>query len=203
MKLNLVSTFLENRIFNLLKPIVPPTTIWDKIYLWIVSRARIIILIAEVLIVIAFFSKVVIDTQAKNKQRQIDRLIQESNLYAATVEPQFRQLNRQDTDYKKIWNLSSNYSEILEEVYSYIDNPSSEVTIRIDKNKVSIFGTEDLNALSQLESAMESSPTFSTAYIDTLTLEQQEVEQGIGKYILIAVVDDENKYRNPIGEAAQ
>lgn len=190
---------MEKRIFNLLKPEAPPITVWDKIYSWIVSRARVVILVAEVLIVLAFFSKVFVDTQAKNKQRDLDKLIQESNLYAATIEPQFRQLNRQDTDYKKLWNKSSNYSEIINEIYSYINNPSSEVTIRIDKNKVSIFGTEDLDDLSSLENSMESSPTFSSAYIDTLTLEQQEIEQGVGQYVLVATIGEDSKYRDQLG----
>lgn len=188
----------KKRIFNLLKPILPPKTVWDKVYDWVINRARVVVLIAEVFIVVAFAVKVGVDTNAKNKQKNIDRLTREISIYAVDKEPKFRQLFRIDSDYVRLWEISSNNHDVITEIYSYIKNPASDITVRIDKNRVSIFGTEDLRDLQELEIAVENSETFANAYIDTLTVEDEDLQTNTGQYVLIATIDTELIHREQI-----
>ncbi|MBE0573852.1 hypothetical protein IH575_03045, partial [Candidatus Dojkabacteria bacterium] len=110
----------KKRIFNLLKPVQPPPSFWDKFYNWILTRARVVILITELLIVAAFVGKVIVDTQARTKDEEIQNLRAENSFYATEREPIFRDFQRRDVTYQRIWSNSSEYNEVLNEIYSYI-----------------------------------------------------------------------------------
>jgi len=181
---------MARRTFNLLKPLAPPKSVWDKVYDWILGKARVVILITEILIALAFFAKVVQDTDAKNKEDEIARLTAELRFYADTLEPKFRLIERKDQNYVNIWNLTPKYSEVLAEIYSYIPNAASEINVRIEGARVTIFGTEDLSTLQVLEAALKSSGTFSAAVIENLSLQQQEILEQKGDYILTAIIKD-------------
>lgn len=181
---------MKQRSFNLLTPLQPPKTVWDKVYDWLLGRARIIILITEILVAIAFFAKVIQDTVAKNLDNQIATLTSELSFYSDTLEPKFRLIENKDTAYSTIWNNSTKYSDAVREVYSYISNSASEINVRVDGKEITIFGTEDLGSLQLLEAALKSSPTFSSVVIRSLSLEQQEILEQKGNYVLSATIAD-------------
>lgn len=179
-----------NRIFNLLKPIQPPATFWDKTYDWILGKARIVILITELLIVFAFVAKVVVDTQARTKEEQIQSLKGELGFYATQREPLFRDIQRRDGAYQKIWTGNSKYTDVLNEIYSYVQNPGVQLTVNAEKNRVSILGYDDLSSVQSLETQLKASPTFSSVFVDTLSLEQKEILQSTGQYVLVATLSN-------------
>ena len=181
---------MEKRVFNLLKPLEPPLSLWDKIYNWILKRARVVILVAELIIVVAFVGKVIEDTNARNKDKQIENTQNELRFYSAEIEPGIRKIQTLSNNYMILWNNSSSHKKILNEIYSYIPNLSSELTVKIDGNKVSIFGYSDLSAIRDLENSLKNSDSFSVVYIDTLTLEQQEIIENKGQYVLICFLKD-------------
>jgi hypothetical protein len=177
--------------FNLLKPIERPKTLWDKVYDWVVGKARVVVLVAELVIAIAFVSKVVVDTQAKNKTKAIERLGTEIQFYSAK-EAEFRKVQKKVNDYLKLWDKTSNAAAILTEVYSYIPNPGDEISIKVENDTVSIYGYDSLDSLGSLEAAMKGSDTFvvGSVRIDTLTLEEKEILQETGQYVLSATIID-------------
>lgn len=180
----------EKRIFNLLKPAEPPSTAWDKVYEWLLGKARIVVLITELIIAVTFVFKVIEDTSAKNKEKEIEQLNGQLAIYAQELEPTFRLIQNKSSDYMSIWTNSSDYTPIINEVFSYITNPSSELSVRVGKNTVSVTGFEDLAALQQLEESMKGSETFTSVGIRDLTLEGDEVTANKGRYILEAVVEE-------------
>jgi len=179
----------KQRTFNLLKPVEPPPTIWDKIYSWILVNARIVILITELLIAFTFMGKVIEDTAAKNKDKEIQNDKAELAFYSTDKEPIFRNIQTKNQKYNIIWSNSTSYTNVLKEIYSYITNPGSEITIRITKSKVSIFGYEDLGSLKDLEAAMKSSPTFNSVFVDNLSLQKKEIDTSQGLYVLEAIIN--------------
>ncbi len=174
--------------FNLLKPLQPPKTAWDKIYDWIVDKARIVVLVTIILIAAAFVAKVVVDTDAKNKNKQIDALNQRLSFYSAEVEPRLRLLATKTDVYQKIWNGSSDYAPIIKEIYSYVDNPGADLTIKAADGKVSIFGTEDLTLLRHLEESLRNSPSFTSVNFGNLSIDGQDVQNAKGEYSVTAVI---------------
>jgi len=180
----------KNRIFNLLKPVQPPPTFWDKTYDWILGKARVVILITELLIVFAFVAKVVVDTQARAKDEEIATLRSELGFYASQREPIFRDIQRRDSSYTRLWKNGAKYTDVLDEVYSYIQNPGIQLTVSAEKNRISILGYDDLSAVQNLETQLKASSSFSSVFVDTLSLEQKEVLQSTGQYVLVATLSD-------------
>lgn len=176
--------------FNLLKPLQPPKTAWDKIYDWIVDKARIVVLITIILIAAAFIAKVVVDTDAKNKNKQIAALTERLSFYTADVEPRLRLIATKTDIYQKIWNKSSAYSAVIKEVYSYVDNPGADLTIKASDGVISIFGTEDLTLLRHLEESLRSSPTFTSVTFGSLSIDGQDLQDSKGEYSVSAVIKE-------------
>lgn len=183
----------NKRIFNLLKPIPPAATFWDKVYEWILGRARVVILITELLIVFAFVAKVLVDTEARGREEQVNSLKEELAIYAVEKEPMFRDIQRKDSAYRNIWQNANKYSEVIEEINSYILNSGVQLTIRADKNRVSVLGYDDLSAVQNLESKMKASDTFTSVFVETLNLDQKEILQSTGEYVLVATLAEVNR----------
>ncbi len=179
--------------FNLLKPLQPPKTAWDKIYDWIVDKARIVVLVTIILIAAAFVAKVVVDTDAKNKNKQIDSLTQRLGFYAAEVEPRLRLIATKTDTYQKIWNKASSYAPIIEEIYSYVDNPGADLTIKASDGKVSIFGTEDLTLLRHLEESLRNSESFTSVNFGNLSIDGQDLQDSKGEYSVTAVIKESKR----------
>ncbi len=180
----------QQTIFNLLKPVEAPKTVWDKIYDWILGRARIVILITELFIAVAFVGKVIEDTNAKNMDKQIENLKLELSIYSNDKEPAFREIHRKEGQYNLLWTSSSGYVNVLKEIYSFIPNAGADITVKFDSGKVSILGFDDLTFLQQIEQSLKTSSTFSAVAVNTLSITQQESDKSQGKFVLVATIND-------------
>lgn len=186
------------KIFNLLKPISPPQTYWDKIYDWLIGKAKIIILITQFVIVLSFVTKVIVDTQAKSKDKRIETLEGELQFYQTAQEPLFRRLHSQQIDYRLLWNKSSAYADVIQEVYAYISNPSAEISVKIEGQILTISGTDDLDYLRNLEGKLRSSDTFISVTFKELSQRQREIQEGTGRYELEAIISSDRIQRDQI-----
>jgi len=120
---------MKAKPFNLLKPMIPPLTVWDRIYNWVTTQARIVIFIVIILVTVAFVGKVVVDTEAKNKKKELDNLFQQLSFYATASEPDVRRIVRRADVYSDINSKHTSFTFLIEEVYQILGNSSSELTI--------------------------------------------------------------------------
>ena len=178
----------KTRIFNLLKPYKPPLTSWDRIYEWLLGRARVVMVVAEIVVALAFFGKVIVDVQAKNLDDQIKTKDFELSQYAKAVEPQVRVLQQKASTYIKVWNNASSYSDVLKEIDSYIPNAGANLSINITEDQVTIRGDDTLGVLSTIESSMRASKTFSSVSVPSLSADSGEVRQQTGVLVLNATL---------------
>lgn len=181
---------IKHRVFNLLSPYQSPPTTWDKIYDWLLGRARIVMLIAEFAVVISFVLKVAVDTEAKNLNEEIETNNFELQQYAATIEPQIRLIQLRAQGYKNLWENSSAYSAILNEIYSYFPNLSANIVVRITGSEVTITGDGNLIDFSRVETQMKNSDTFSEVVVQNINSEGGEVVSGQGSYALVAKIKE-------------
>ena len=189
----------KERYFNLLKPIESPKSAWDKIYDWIIGKARIVLLSAEIVMVVIFFAKVVVDNIEKNKLEEFDTVQQELVNLESQYEEEFRQVQARVIDYQNLWQNSSNIFPIYNEVISYIDNPSSQFSLSISSSgTVTIEGYEQLVRLKKIETLMKASDSFDNVTINTLSLEQSDVVDEKGRYSLTGQIDSNLLLRDPI-----
>lgn len=177
---------MQKVVFNLLKPLTPPPTVWDKVYQWVLFRARIVIMIMELIVVLAFVLKIIEDTNARNKEKYIERLQSELAFFSSEIEPEIRNFQIRGTNYALIWEDSQIVSPILKEIFSYIQNTGAQVAVKSDKNRFSVYGYDDLASLRVLEAQMKNSQTFSSVFIDSLSLDEREVIENKGSFVLVA-----------------
>lgn len=175
-------------IFNLLKPVAAPKTSWDTIYDWLLGKARIIIFTVEILIVGAFIGKFIVDTQAKNKDKQIEALRLEESFYTLKKEPEFRLIQSKNNAYITLWNGSSSYYAILSEIYSYISPDIEEINISISTDRVIVSGYDDIEELRIVEESFKNSNTFTDANIE-VSLESDDIVADKGRYTLVGYID--------------
>jgi hypothetical protein len=173
------------RTFNLLIPLEPPKTYWDKIYDWLLSRAKVIIMVIEVLIVITFFSKVLVDNYGKNLKQQYNKIKTEIDVESKN-EIEFRAYQQKEIDYKNLWDYSNQYSVVIAEVYSYL-SPNAEVAVQIENNKITINGYLSLTESKDLEERIKQSETFQNVVAD-LSVESADIETNQGQFNITAEV---------------
>lgn len=128
--------------FNLLKIQPEPPSVWTKFYDWIVGTARVVIIIVEIIVLVAFGVRVVVDMQAKN----IDKQVAQHEAILGVMgggETQFRRVQAKTNAYKQIWNNSPDYLDIITRINAVlpVNNTISNLTITIDKQNVLITGT--------------------------------------------------------------
>ncbi|MDQ6985571.1 MAG: hypothetical protein Q9M91_02060 [Candidatus Dojkabacteria bacterium] len=179
----------KNYIFNLLKPIEQPLTSWDRVYEWLIGRAKIIIMVTQAVIAITFFAKVALDTIAKSKDDQIEELNNQIILYTTEREPRYRLIQNKEVNYRNMWSSSRKVAPVLRELYSYIPNIGTDVVISIIGNIVSISTDDSRANLDSLETAIKSSATFSSAGA-SVSIEGEDIINGTGKGAFNAIIDE-------------
>ena len=184
---------MSKRNFNLLKPLKPPSTSWDKIYDWLIGKARVVILCVELIVAVTFMFKVIVDTTAKNKDTEIEKLNEELAFYSIDLEPKFRKLQDKSDAYIRVWNGSNSYTGVIQELISYVDNEDSQVSINVKDSVLVISGYENLDSLKSLESSIKNSPNFNNVTVSNLTLSEREIIEGKGRYSLTASIINSNR----------
>lgn len=181
------------RTFNLLKPYNAPPTVWDKAYEWLVTRARIILIVVEIVVAASFIGKVVVDVQAKSLDEKLVSSNFELGTYSTTVEPHLRSVQQKTTSYTKLWTQSSSYAEVLKEIDSYIPSDSADIQILISETQVSVSGKQNLTTLGQIEEKMKVSSTFVSTKISLDTTTDASTGDQSSQYVLTAVLAATNQ----------
>lgn len=178
-------------IFNLLKPIKEPRSAWDRVYDWIVSRAKVVVLLAEILIIIGFVGKVIVDNEAKNKYQAYRSVADNVRFFEQTQEAELLQIQAMEKDYRELWDKASNSSVIIAEIIGYIQNPANKIVISMNKREVFITGTNNLQELETLENNMKRSLSFISASVSRLALDEQDIIDGVADIDLQATLSEE------------
>lgn len=145
--------------FNLLKTQIEPQTMWTKLYLWTTTTARAIMVIVELVIVISFGVRVVVDLQFKNLNKDI--AAKESVMEVlAESERRLSVIQSKAAAYKAIWSESDYYSDIYKEVFTIIPEGVEELNIQISDNRLIVKGFADIDSIQDMETKFKNSKTF-------------------------------------------
>jgi hypothetical protein len=138
--------------FNLLKSQAEPPSVWSKLYEWVLGSARIIIILVEIVVLIAFGFKVWVDIQGKELDKSIERSEAIVNAMA-TSEKEYRLVQAKTSSYKTIWDASIDYSKLLENINSILPITSSikDITVSFDKEQISISGISPKSKESEIK----------------------------------------------------
>ncbi|HLD03147.1 MAG TPA: PilN domain-containing protein [Candidatus Dojkabacteria bacterium] len=144
---------------NLLKLQVEPPTVWTKLYDWIVSTSRIVVIVVELLVVAAFAIRLVVDIQSKFLDREIETKETVMSQWREE-EARFRKIQDKTKAFETSWILSTAYTEIFVEINKYIPKNSTELSVQIDREVINISGEATNLEVGNLETALKNNNFF-------------------------------------------
>lgn len=189
----------QKRIFNLLKPIEKPKDFWDKLYIWIVTQARIVIVILLIFFALLFFVRVIVDNQGKNKRDFFysNEVFNSYKAFESQVSSEFRKIQIKGQEYLKLWNNSSNISPFFNEVYALVSQSAQNLSIEVQKNILVVRGQDSISNINTLESGLKRSPRFANVLVE-IASDQRQTENEIADFTITATVSEELYKRTQI-----
>lgn len=193
--------------FNLLRAQIAPEDKWDKIYNWVNNSARVIVIFVELIVIVSFGVRVVIDRQARDLEEVLKaNKLRLDNL--SETEQGIRDLQDETKSYKIIWDSSTSLAEYVEEVYDYNPNLFSVLSVSIDNDGfLSIGGTASRSDIGDLEVKMKASDSFSQVQLATFkpdgegsdTLGSFQIEARISSHTRQTIGPPIQTQQNPNG----
>lgn len=153
--------------FNLLQDNITPPDVWDKVYGWVTSAGRIIVIIVEVVVVAAFVARIFIDTETKRLQEELTQ--REITVQSYTqIESEILELQTKFTNYKAIWDQGSTYNVALVEVLDESPSSASSFDITNSRSQLNLSGLARVSEVQDLESNLKESENFNSVTVDDL-----------------------------------
>jgi len=150
---------VKKKGFNLLKNQVEPQTKWTKLYHWTTSTARVIMILVELVIVVAFGIRVVVELQFKNLNKDI--AVKEDVLLALQDnEIRLRTIQNRADIYKNLWDGTDYYSNVYTELTRIVPATVQELNVQIVENELIVKGYTDTATIEQIETGFKNSPQF-------------------------------------------
>lgn len=156
--------------FNLLRAKFETPNFWTKAYDWVVNSAKVVIIITELFVIIAFAIRFIIDMQ----QKQLDKDIAvKEGIYNAMAiqESKFIDLQAKTKGYKELISLIPEYEPAIRDLQSNITIGGSVTRIAFDisSDGVTISGSASKSASSDVQ-ALENNLKANTKYFVDTTL---------------------------------
>mgnify|MGYP007051591394 CR=1 FL=1 len=145
---------MAQRGFNLLRPQLTPPTAWDKVYKWMVGTARVIVILVEMVVIIAFAVRIVVDTIGKQLDDEIKQKDTQLDAYTQ-IEKDLRDIQVKADAYKDIWKASSYYSDEVIFINNLIKKYGGTISVQLTKDEVNISGSIPLKFINELETAFK------------------------------------------------
>lgn len=153
--------------FNLLQNNVRPPDAWDKLNDWVTNVGRIIVMVVEVVVIVSFIARVVIDTQTKNLLEK-----EEANSQAIVAlrdrEVRFRTQQAQFETYKQIWDTSSSYTAVMTELDKLRPKSIEKLSVSVQGDLITFSGEAPVTAIGQFENSLKTSEKYSDVQVDEI-----------------------------------
>jgi Tfp pilus assembly protein PilN len=145
--------------FNLLQDNTAPPDAWDMVYEWVNKVGRVIVIVVELIVILAFGIRVVVDTQTKTL---IELEKQNSQRLAAfkQKELQFLDMQQRFNTYKQVWNVGSSYATVLTELNRVAPRNIEDLAISVKDNLITYKGLALTSNIGKYESSLKNSTSF-------------------------------------------
>jgi len=155
--------------FNLLKAQAEPPSVWSKMYDWVLGSARIIIIVVEIAVLVAFVFRIIVDLKSKELNKNIEQAESVLNVLHAS-ELKFREIQAKTSTYKMIWDNTPDYSLLISNINSLLPTNTSikDLTISISGVDIIISGTaskEKEDDIKTLENNLKSNSIYLTGSV--------------------------------------
>ena len=162
---------MDKKNINLLQKRGAPPTVWERMYDWVTNTCRIIVIVTELFVLIAFGWRFWLDRTLNDLKGEIETngdILK--NL--SDQEDSIRLLQDKLTAYSDIWSKSSNITPVLKEVNRYIPSGINQLSVGIQITKdgelLSVQGETSRDQVSKLENAIKDSKSFTDVSLATI-----------------------------------
>lgn len=156
--------------FNLLRPQVEPPTVWTKLYNYVVNTARVVVILVELVVVVAFVIRIVVDVQSKNLDEEIQTKEAVVKAFQSS-EFNYRKIQNKTSAFESIWTSALTFSELYSEISRYIPTDIKEIGVQITDNSVFVSGSAIVSDIGLIEAAFKNSPNFIRQELDQVESE--------------------------------
>ncbi len=151
---------VQKKGFNLLKSQIEPQTMWTKVYQWTTTTARAIMVLVELVIVVGFGIRVVVDLQFKNLNKDIASR-EEVLLVLQDSERRLKEIQNKVSIYENLYLETDYYSDVYNEVSRIIPSTVQDLSTQISGNEVVVRGFADTESIARIEASFKTSQFFS------------------------------------------
>jgi hypothetical protein len=167
---------VRKKSINLLIDRGAPPTIWERAYDWVTGSARIVVIVTELIVLLAFGWRFYLDRSLNDLNERISK---KGNALKSLSddEDEIRIIQAKLNTYRELWTVSSTYAEVISEINNFMPTGISEASISIQEDettrKLSIRGSGPRDKIQELETSLKNSTTFTD-----VELKQLEGEGG-------------------------
>lgn len=165
-------------------------TTGGRVLVWILSTFRIIVIVTEIIVMIAFLSRFWLDAQNTDLTEEIK---QKQSILAAsqTFENEFKDTQGKLAIYSEIVKDRGMFSDSLQSITSYLPQDLFLSSVRIAGNSVQIEGsTPNERSIQQLVVNLDASEILSDIQISEITSDSES--PGLLNFVLAATLKGEN-----------
>lgn len=153
--------------FNLLSDRTSPPDMWDKIYDWVTNVGRVIVIVVEFVVIVAFATRIVVDTQTKGLLEREEQNSQTLEAFRDS-ELRFRDWQSKFDSYRISWNNGSSLANLTAELTNSLPSDIEELTLSISAGAVDVSGVSTPVSLAPYESVLKASTTFEEVVVPNL-----------------------------------
>jgi len=177
--------------FNLLKAQMEPVTVWTKLYDWIVGTARIVVIVVEIIVVVAFGIRLIIDIQGKMLDEQIEN--KENTLsYYVEAERRYKVIQDKTSAFKMSWVNSTLHNETFFALNEILPETPSDISMSISEEAISVSGEATVAEIGDLETDFKESDVFKDTELANI-ISEGDSPQAIAEFVIRSTVNDLQK----------
>lgn len=161
--------------FNLLKNQVEPQTMWTKVYQWTTTTARGILVVVELIIVVAFGIRVVVDLQFKNLNKDITAK-EDVVLVLQDSERRLKNTQTKVNVYENLYLETDYYSNVYRELSRIVPSSVQDLSAQIVKDELVVKGFTDTETIARMEAEFKNSSFFTKTELLNVETQGQQLD---------------------------
>lgn len=177
------------KALNLLDPAEKPTSAWDKIYLWVFSIGRYVIIGVELVVLLAFAGRFVLDRRNNDLKESIDvkvRILQEQK----EIESELRRIQAILNNFSDIIECQEIISPKLTDILDDIPDEFELDSISISQASVNFSGiAPSYEVIKTLEDDLKEDPDYGDVSVE---ISKGDVESDVEGSFRVQFTQDED-----------
>ena len=162
---------MPKKSINLLQEQQAPPTFWENFYVWITKSARVVVILTEAVVLVAFGMRFYLDRKLNDLKNQIEQKGSTLEILAEE-EKEIRRVQSKISAYGTLWESSSNFDLIFQDINTYIPVETDKLEISLSDDGIntilSVKGELERSLINDLENNFKDSDNYRNVSLNTI-----------------------------------